>query len=62
MKTIEEILEAPIIETPFTEPTMTQQPVFENATSFNLNPETIQFVARAPEIVGDNQQLIFKIQ
>lgn len=59
--TIEQILEAPIIETPFTASTMTQQPVFENASSFNLNPETIQFVAPTP-VVDNNQQLIFKIQ
>lgn len=58
---VQQISEAPIIEASHTQPINIEQPIFENATVFNVNPETIQFMA-PPEIVGDNSQLIFKIQ
>lgn len=61
---IEQILEAPIIEAPINELPLNvaiNEPIFENVSTFNVNPETIQFISPA-EIVGDPSQLIFKIQ
>lgn len=59
--TIEQILEAPIIEIPHTESTV-EQPIFENALAFNVNPETIHFITPAQNVGDENAQLIFNTQ
>lgn len=56
-QSVEQILQAPIIESPIAEVLPTKQHV----STFNVGQNTIQLIPPT-DIVADNTQLMFKIQ
>lgn len=60
-QSVEQILQAPIIESPIAEMLPTIGTTFEHVSPFNVGQNTIHPIPPT-DIVADNTQLMFKIQ